>query len=50
MNYYIKHIMVKVERNLSASSMKGKLLEEVEKFRVQKDFGGVKVLIDVDPQ
>jgi primosomal protein N' (replication factor Y) (superfamily II helicase) len=50
MNYYLKHIMVKVERNVSAASMKEKLLEEVNKFRGNKKFGGVKVLIDVDPQ
>jgi primosomal protein N' (replication factor Y) len=50
MNYYLKHIMVKVERNMSAAAMKGRLLEEVEEFRLRKDFGGVKVLIDVDPQ
>lgn len=50
MNYYLKNIMVKVERNVSASAMKGRLLEEVEKFRLQKSFSGVKVLIDVDPQ
>ncbi len=50
MNYYLKHIMVKIERTTSAIEMKGKLLEEVEKFRGRKDFSGVKVLIDVDPQ
>lgn len=50
MNYYLKHLMVKIERGASATAMKAKLLEAVNTFRGDKRFGGVKLLIDVDPQ
>jgi len=50
MNYYIKHIMFKIERNVSAAAMKEKLAEELEKFQKESGFSQVKVLMDVDPQ
>ena len=50
MNYYIKHIMVKIEREVSASVMKAKLVEEIEKFQKEPGFSQIKVLMDVDPQ
>ncbi len=49
MNYYIKHIMFKIEREASAIAMKAKMMEEVEKFR-QGPFRAVRVFMDVDPQ
>ncbi|MCX6268004.1 MAG: primosomal protein N' [Bacteroidetes bacterium] len=50
MNYYIKHIMFKMERGVSAAAMKTKLMDMVEQFHQNPDFRPVKVLMDVDPQ
>ena len=50
MNYYIKHIMFKIERGVSSSDMKARLTEEIEKFQKDPGFSQVKVVIDVDPQ
>jgi primosomal protein N' (replication factor Y) len=50
MNYYIKHIMFKMERGVSTSAMKGKLMDEIEKFQSEPSFRAVKVVMDVDPQ
>jgi primosomal protein N' (replication factor Y) len=50
MNYYIKHIMFKIERGVSSAAMKAKLVDEIEKFQQEPDFRPVKVLMDVDPQ
>ena len=50
MNYFIKHIMFKIERGVSSAAMKTKLVEEIQKFQMQPAFRPVKVLIDVDPQ
>ncbi len=50
MNYYIKHIMFKIEREVSSAGMKEKLVAEIEKFRMEPGFTQVKVLMDVDPQ
>jgi len=49
MNYYIKHIMFKIGREFSSSSMKTMMLEVIEKFRAIHDFRPVKVIMDVDP-
>ncbi|MEI7663218.1 MAG: primosomal protein N' [Bacteroidota bacterium] len=50
MNYYIKHIMFKIEREVPSAAMKSKLLEDVEKFQKLPGYSQVKVLMDVDPQ
>ena len=50
MNYYIKHIMVKIEREASTVKMKRMLSDEVEAFRRVPGFSQVRVLMDVDPQ
>jgi primosomal protein N' (replication factor Y) (superfamily II helicase) len=50
MNYFIKNIMFKIERGVSAATMKEKLMKEVEKFQQHPGFRTVKVIIDVDPQ
>jgi primosomal protein N' (replication factor Y) (superfamily II helicase) len=50
MNYFIKHIMFKIERGVSSSAMKAKLVEVIEKFQQEAAFRPVKVIIDVDPQ
>jgi primosomal protein N' (replication factor Y) len=50
MNYFIKHIMFKIERGVSSAAMKAKLVEEIEKFQLEPAFRPVKVIMDVDPQ
>ncbi len=50
MNYFIKHIMFKMEREVSPAVMKSKLVEVIEKFQQEPAFKPVKVIMDVDPQ
>ena len=50
MNYYIKHIMFKMEREVSSGGMKEKMVAVIEKFKQEAVFRPVKVLMDVDPQ
>jgi len=50
MNYYLKQILVKVERTRSQAEMKQKLMKEVGDFMKQKEFAPVRLVIDVDPQ
>ncbi|MEI7499177.1 MAG: primosomal protein N' [Bacteroidota bacterium] len=50
MNYFIKHIMFKIEHGVSSAAMKAKLVGEVEKFQQEPAFRPVRVVIDVDPQ
>ena len=50
MNYYIKHIMFKMEREVSSAAMKAKMVEVIAEFQEEAAFRPVKVLMDVDPQ
>ena len=50
MNYYLKQILLKFERNASMVSVKSSLVREMESFYSQKQFVSVRVIIDVDPQ
>jgi len=50
MNYYLKQIMLKIERQASQIEMKKKLIQEIMEFNKLKEFGSLKVIIDVDPQ
>lgn len=50
MNYYLKQIMVKIERSASQTEMKKKLMKEMEEFSRLKEFGPLRLVIDVDPQ
>lgn len=50
MNYYLKQILLKFERNVSMVSMKSMLIKETEGFYRQKEFVSVRLIIDVDPQ
>ena len=49
MNYYIKQILVKVERGTSLALMKEKMMEKIRKFSKNPDFSAIRVIIDVDP-
>ena len=50
MNYYIKHVMVKIEREAPVVAMKAKLTGVIEQFQKEPGFSQVRVLTDVDPQ
>jgi len=50
MNLYIKHILIKIERDASISGMKHKIMEEIDNFRKEKLYVQLKVITDVDPQ
>jgi primosomal protein N' (replication factor Y) len=50
MNYYIKHILFKIERGISSGSMKTRMVEEIGKFQQNPVYRPVKVIMDVDPQ
>ena len=49
-NYYLKQILVKIEREANLHLMKEKLMAEIGMFSQVKDFGAFRVVIDVDPQ
>lgn len=50
MNYYLKQIIVKIERSTSQTEMKKKLMQEMEEFGKLKEFSPLRLVIDVDPQ
>jgi len=50
MNYYIKHILFKIERSVSSGSMKRRMVEEIGKFQQNPEYRPVKIIMDVDPQ
>lgn len=50
MTYYLKQIIIKIDRSASQTEMKKKLLAEIGEFSKIKDFGALRVVIDVDPQ
>ena len=49
MNLYIKQIMIKLERGGEVNAMKAKLKGLIEEFEKNKEFSGVRLIIDVDP-
>ncbi len=49
-NYYMKQIMIKIERNSSQTEMKIRVVKVIEDFFRNKDHNSVKLIIDVDPQ
>ncbi|MCX6247916.1 MAG: primosomal protein N' [Bacteroidetes bacterium] len=50
MNYYLKQILVKIERQASQTEMKKQLMLEIEEFSKIKEFSPLRLVIDVDPQ
>jgi primosomal protein N' (replication factor Y) len=50
MNYYIKHILMKIERDTSVQKMKQRLVETEIEFRKLDEYRPVRILMDVDPQ
>jgi primosomal protein N' (replication factor Y) len=49
-NWYIKQIMLKIERNKPLAEQKEKLKKVVDTFKTLPDYKSVRVHIDVDPQ
>jgi primosomal protein N' (replication factor Y) len=50
MNYYLKQIMIKIERSASQTEMKKKLMQEIMEFSKRKEFSPLRLVMDVDPQ
>jgi len=50
MNYYLKNILVKIERSASQTADKKKLVKEIAEFYKEKEFSSVRIIVDVDPQ
>jgi primosomal protein N' (replication factor Y) (superfamily II helicase) len=48
-NLYIKHIMIKLERDATLENRKKLILKSLDHFRRMAAFKAVKVIIDVDP-
>lgn len=48
-NYYIKQIILKIERTAAMQKVKTVLLDTIRDFNTQKDFRSVITQIDVDP-
>jgi primosomal protein N' (replication factor Y) (superfamily II helicase) len=49
-NYYLKQVLIKIERDAALHLMKEKLMAELVLFSQIKDFGAFRLVIDVDPQ
>ncbi len=49
-NYYLKQILVKIEKEAALHLMKEKLMTELMQFSQVRDFGAFRLVIDVDPQ
>lgn len=49
MNLYIKQIMIKLERGGEVNSMKERLQGLLDAFAGNKEYAGVRVIVDVDP-
>ena len=50
MNYYLKQIIIKIERSLSQTEIKKKLMQEIMEFSKRKEFKNLRLVMDVDPQ
>ncbi len=50
MNYYLKQIMIKIERSASQTEMKKKLMQKIVEFSKCKEFSSLRLVMDVDPQ
>lgn len=50
MNYYMKQIIIKIERSLSQTEIKKKLMQEIMEFSKRKEFKNLRLVMDVDPQ
>ena len=49
-NWYIEHLLLKIPANQTNKTLKRMILESINHFKSQKEFNGVRVILDVDPQ
>jgi len=50
MNYYLKQIIIKIERSVSQTEIKKRLMLETGEFSKRKEFNNLRLIMDVDPQ
>ena len=50
MNYYIKQILLKIEKDTSVKTVKEKLMDEIVSFEQEYQSGNLRIILDVDPQ
>jgi len=48
-NLFIKHILIKIEKDISLQAAKAELVKQIKGFQKAKTFKGVQVIVDVDP-
>jgi primosomal protein N' (replication factor Y) len=48
-NLYIKQILVKIDRKISASAMKNEMKKIIEKFQCAREYKSVRIIVNVDP-
>ena len=49
-NWYIEHLLLKIPANQTNKSIKRLIREAIDHFKSQKEFNGVRIILDVDPQ
>jgi primosomal protein N' (replication factor Y) (superfamily II helicase) len=50
MNYYLKQILIKIERQSPLHLVKEKMMQDLDMFSRIRDWGAFRLVIDVDPQ
>ncbi len=48
-NKYIKHVLLKIERDASSANAKDIILKLISSLKSQKEFKGIRIQLDVDP-
>lgn len=48
-NFYMKNILLKIEKEASLNAIKDELQSQIKKFHTDNDFKRIRVVIDVDP-
>jgi len=49
-NWYIEHMLLKIPANQTNKTLKRMILDAINHFKSQKEFNGVRIILDVDPQ
>jgi len=49
-NWYIEQLLLKIPANQTNKSIKRLIREAIDHFKSQKEFNGVRIILDVDPQ
>jgi len=48
-NFYIKNIMIKLEKSENLSTQKHEIIETINQFKGEASYKAVRVIVDVDP-